>query len=236
MKLTSKLLIVVLFSLLVLTSCKYIQKDEIETIIEPEQITGVGDGTVKFAIQSSDGTDLFYVSNDGNAEFKYNLTVGDNLTVGEDIYIGDSEGDSYIYFYEDGSPTGESFYWANGEDRFKLSNYLSAQQILTTQLISTGDIYTTGVNDDLFLGDSIQADAKFRAYADGSLEIADNKFNVSTAGLLTTAANIEIDSTNKVCLNGDTCTQWVFANSTGIYIVYASVERIKINSTHTVIS
>ena len=91
MKLTSKLLIVVLFSLLVLTSCKYFQKDEIETIVEPEQITGVGDGTVKFVIQSSDGTELFYVINDGNALIYGNLTIGGNLTVEEDIVISSGQ-------------------------------------------------------------------------------------------------------------------------------------------------
>jgi len=48
--------------------------------------------------------------------------------------------------------------------------------------------------------------------------------------------DIQIDSGNKYCFNGSSCTSWVFENTTGVYIVYASVERIKINSTHTTIS
>ena len=38
------------------------------------------------------------------------------------IVLGNSEGDSQLYFYEDGSPTGEFLLWNNVADMFELSD------------------------------------------------------------------------------------------------------------------
>lgn len=52
---------------------------------------------------------------------------------------------------------------------------ISASSITGTTLISSGDIYTSGAGDDLWLGTATQANANFRAYATGEVHIdADN--------------------------------------------------------------
>jgi len=61
-------------------SCKTKDISEDLNIVEPEiqeMITGVGDGTGEFVIQSVDGTDLFVVTNAGEIEMYGNLTVGE---------------------------------------------------------------------------------------------------------------------------------------------------------------
>jgi len=49
----------------------------------------------------------------------------------EGIQLGDTEGDSYIYFYEDGSPTGECIRWHNVDDEFIVSDDIDIQGAIT---------------------------------------------------------------------------------------------------------
>ena len=149
----------------------------------------------------------------------WNLTA-DTITSNHS-YIGNEEGDHYIYFYEDGSPTREYLMWNDTKDRFELSDELFA----LSRLVSQSDIYTTGFDDDLWLGSGIQANANFQAYADGSLIIADDRFNVSAAGDLTsdgsitlTGGNLSVETNFKMCLNGATCTKYIEYNGTNVII------------------
>lgn len=108
----------------------------------------------------------------------YPLDVYGDARIDDNLYIGDAEGDSNIYFYEDGSPTGEYIRWNNANDRFEISDYVYVDTLysvgnITTggsgQIVSNSDIVTTGVGDDLWLGNSTQANSNFQAYADGKL-------------------------------------------------------------------
>jgi hypothetical protein len=88
------------------------------------------------------------------------------------LRLGDgSDGDSLIYFYEDGSVTGESIYWDDSSDYFAVSDMLAADgEIYAANTISSaGDFYTNGAGDDLWLGTATQSSANFIAYADGDL-------------------------------------------------------------------
>ena len=82
-----------------------------------------------------------------------------------DILIGNSDADHYVYFYEDGSETGEYILWDNTDDRFYISDSLSVGSIISsgsvtgTQIVATADIYTTGTGDDLRLGSSTPGSA-----------------------------------------------------------------------------
>jgi len=216
----------------------------------------VGDGQYLTGI-TVDETDPHWTGNQSDVAFTNvdevfdeDLLVAKNFTVqGNNISIGSSETDQSIWFYEDGSLS-ERIYWVtDGGDTFYITDSLqiNGEFISSGSIESGGDIRTTGSSDDLWLGDSAQGSALFRAYAngslgvvdikatgagifagdvkgnhgqfnshltttgagdnlwlgattdansnwiaraDGSLEIADGAFNVSTTGILNTSANI----------------------------------------------
>jgi len=110
-----------------------------------------------------------------------NLNATGNVTT-ENIYIGNSESNHYIYFYDTGSTTGQSFAWIDGSNRFETSTSFKVNGVFTASntatiaghIIGNNDIYTTGAGDDLWLGTSTQADADFRAYANGDLFMSGN--------------------------------------------------------------
>jgi len=81
------------------------------------------------------------------------------------LKLGTAEGNSRIYFYEGGSPTAEYIMWDDTGHRFEISDDLQC----LGNVISQGDIYTTGAGDDLWLGNSTQGSASFQAYANGNL-------------------------------------------------------------------
>jgi len=110
-----------------------------------------------------------------------------NVQTDGNIYLGNTNGDHYIYFYYDGSPTGAAFYWDDSAVRFRLDYPLEGQTIIGTNLIASDDIYTIGSNDDLWLGNPLQASALNRLYANGSIQ----------------AKNVEV--TDDVCITGGNC-------------------------------
>ncbi len=108
----------------------------------------------------------------------------------ETLFMGSSEGDSYIYFYEDGSATGEYLKWSNTFDEFQFFDdvYVGGSLEIMNSIKAYEDIYTIDPESDLWLGSSTQAAANWQAYADGSMVAAVGKFNVSTTGELTSDA------------------------------------------------
>jgi len=136
----------------------------------------------------------------------FNLT---DLNMSGDIQIGTSDADHSIWFYEDGSPTGERIYWANVADWFTITDSIDVEGTIS----SDADIKTTGSGDDLWLGDTSQSTANFKAYADGSLNISEGAFEVTATG------EVQVDSGNKVCLDGATCSKYIWYNGSNVQIV-----------------
>lgn len=137
-----------------------------QTIIDCHNITGGSDGD--YCVDADSG---------GGNPFDQDLNTTDNVTF-QNITLGTSEGDHVIYFYEDGSSTGESFYWDDSLDRFRVTDEfmaggpISAAGSVTASpgsLISTQSIYTTGSGDNLWLGNLTESDALFIARADGTV-------------------------------------------------------------------
>jgi len=142
-----------------------------------------------------------------------------------DVYIGTSDADHYIYFYEDGSPTGESLKWDDAGDKFVFSDRLetidgiqSGSTIYAVSRIYTaGDIYTTGPGDDLWLGSSTQGTSSFQANADGSLNISSGEFQINTTGSITEVKSIHFDDNEKIILGTDSDVEMYF-NGTHLII------------------
>ena len=134
------------------------------------------------------------VENNSNVNFIFvNATVvnGSNVYVNTSIYMGIEDiGSNFIYFYDDGSPTGEFINWKTANNWFEFSNSVNVGNALTVStggITTSGDIRTTGAGDDLWLGISTQSAANFQAFADGRLKILDlnisnNKVNISSSG------------------------------------------------------
>ena len=147
------------------------------------------------------------------------------------ITMGDYEGDKTIYFYEDSNPTGEYLMWDDSNDYFYLSDQLYVASFQTggasimSQISSTADIYTTGAGDDLWLGDTTQGDAGFQAYADGSLIIADKKYNVSTTGNLTAKTD--------VCILGGNCLANMVGGTDSFSANYSTFLTHVVNNSNT---
>ena len=123
-------------------------------------------------------TDTLYWKSDGTSTASGNWDIGSyNLTTNtifpqQDIRIGNAtERDQYIYFYEDGSATGENIRWDESSDLFIFSDAIWVQG---TSALFDGDILTTGAGDDLWLGTATQEDANFIAYADGRVNSTSN--------------------------------------------------------------
>lgn len=62
---------------------------------------------------------------------------------------------------------------ADNTGNLETTGDLTAADIYINEVISSGDIYTTGAYDDLWLGTSAQINALFRAYANGSVYASD---------------------------------------------------------------
>ncbi len=123
---------------------------------------------------------------DGNLYMQNN-----NITNISTLQLGTSEADHYIYFYEDGSPTGEFIKWYNDGDRFDISDTVDIDGSLEVDtltsldyILALGDISTFGAGDDLWLGHEEQASALFRAYADGSLYALGNVYLNNTLNVV----------------------------------------------------
>ena len=154
-----------------------------------------------------------YVYNKTEADSKFVDVSGDTMTGA--LHMGNSEVDQYIYFYEDGSTTGEYLKWeTGGSDRFELSDSLDVAGLLSCDslyssgyvqalesLFSDSDIYTTGSGDDFWLGTSIQANANFRAYANGTLNFVDGQ---ATGNLTVEGVKFEADTSHRIYDNA-TC-------------------------------
>ena len=137
-----------------------------DTIYVDDRVNSINNGTVlndSLLITESQISDLQkYLINGTDINIS-------NLYVNE-TYIGREEGDHYIYFYDGGSPTGENIHWNEQLGAFEFSENIVTQGLSATGVINTNsNIYTSGAGDDLWLGTPTQANAKFRAYANGDL-------------------------------------------------------------------
>lgn len=131
----------------------------------------------------------------------HNLTVEDSLNVAnvtyinvkqintsnitaEVIYLGTEEGNSCIYFYEDGSPTGESLCWNDASDIFIFTDgiYSYNEMQALGDIFSYDNLFTADSSGDLWLGTLAMADSRWQAHPDGSLNISDGNFTVTPDG------------------------------------------------------
>lgn len=101
---------------------------------------------------SGSPTGEFLVWDDSDDDFRFSddLTVDGFLTVsGPNLFLGGFgiETTQPIYFFEDGSPTGESFLWDDGDDRFELTDELAI-----TGVIRTGSTVSTGTYNSIGTG------------------------------------------------------------------------------------
>jgi len=82
-----------------------------------------------FFYTNGDMRGAFLQWDEPNTRFKFSntLIISGDLEVAQDIYVqvDGPEGDSYIYFYENGSSTGAYLQWDEPETRFKLSHKLA---------------------------------------------------------------------------------------------------------------
>ncbi len=141
------------------------------------------DGTDDGGAGGGSGIGLFVNGTDWisiNVSNPPHLNVSGNLSTGG-ILIGADNVDSYIYFEEDGSITGEYLKWSNAADRFDFSDSLSVNGgLIGTSISSTGtiqaqsDIKTTGAGQDLWLGAISQNAAQLVLYANGNINITGN--------------------------------------------------------------
>ena len=159
----------------------------------------------------------------GNLTIEANLNVTGNITT-NDIFLGGAgiEQDQFIYFFEDGSSTGESISWDDGLDRWEFTDTIrSNSQIIaasTSQgsgVFSTSDMWTTGANDDLWLGTATQNNALFRANATGDIQTNHINSNGNfTGNQIYGETNVHPDGNITVIIN----TQNVHENITGFNV------------------
>jgi hypothetical protein len=114
------------------------------------------------------------------------------------LTLGTSEANSYLWFYDGGSPTGQGLEWADGANEFELSTKL----VVVGDIAALGDFYTSTTGRDLWLGALAQASAPFRAYANGTL----NFVGGGCSGNFSTPAINLNGFTNKSISYNDNCT------------------------------
>lgn len=147
---------------------------------------GIGSGTATRDIYlSRQSANKFLISSDGVSGVGHLNVTGDidarNITLSSDLYIGTNDVDSHINFFEDGSNTGETIYWQNSGDLFYItdSTYIEGTATVAA-LSSTGDIYTTGADDDFWLGTSTQSSATVQINATGNAKFQNVSVNCIT--------------------------------------------------------
>lgn len=130
-------------------------------------------GTPLGSFDNNSGDDLKNGSDIYSTNFNATNITSTNITSNQ-LSLGEctSGEDTYIYFNDD-SCGDEYIKWDDSSDIFEISDSLDVDNgITTTTVIASSDIMTTGSGDDLWLGTSTQADANFRAYASGDLNIS----------------------------------------------------------------
>ena len=100
---------------------------------------------------------------------------GDVKTTG-DVYMGASEGTSSIYFFEDGSASGESIYWYDPYDTFIISDHLSIDGDLW---VMSGGIVLQSASE---LPANIETASDLRFYKDRDNDEANAWFQFFTNG------------------------------------------------------
>lgn len=130
------------------------------------------------------------------------LSLGNNsIRNTSNIYIGSEDGDHYIYFYDANSPTAREIKWDNALTSFVFDAQVRVQSLLsTTQIVTSGDIYSTGISDDLWLGSYLVGNSGFSATTQGNVfanqTVTAKWFNGSWNGSSTIGANHLINGTN----------------------------------------
>lgn len=110
-----------------------------------------------------------------------NLDSSANISA-SNFSAGLSEGDSFIYFFDDGISTGEHIKWDDDADRFEVTNsFYVSENIVSSLDISAGgylrsqsSIYTASSAGYFWLGTVNQSISDFKAYPDGRLNITNN--------------------------------------------------------------
>lgn len=84
---------------------------------------------------------------DDNNIFQVDVNTTGNVKAGSNIYVNadGGNGDSFVYFYDDGSETNESFKWDDASDQFETTNDLFINGSLDTD---DGVIFTPTDSDD----------------------------------------------------------------------------------------
>lgn len=124
--------------------------------------TACGDGEVLLGDDAGVCVDLNATIDNRDTDTNTMCNTAGNCAT---VYVGTGEGNNYINFYNGGSPTGAQFYWNDGGNYFETSQALR----VGAQAIINGDLYTISSGEDLWLGNSNQASANFRAYASGAV-------------------------------------------------------------------
>ena len=107
----------------------------------------------------------------------YDTDLSTYLQNGSTAYSfgADASGEDIFLYFNDDSRDDEYLKWDDASDRFEFSDAVQntlgfiGGTISGTTFTASSDIKTTGAGDDLWLGTSTQANAKFRAYANGDL-------------------------------------------------------------------
>lgn len=128
-----------------------------------------------------------------------------DFNVSEDIYIGTAEGNRYIYFYNDSSPTSVWLRYDDPAEQFQMNAPLGVQSylVVTNNTQVGGKLYTTESDSNLWLGSHTESVSAFRANADGSLNISTGEFQVNTTGSITEVESIHLDDNEKMYFGDD---------------------------------
>ncbi len=143
------------------------------------------------------------------------INIADDVNLGtkdlrtNNVYLGGgSEMDSFLYFFNAGSEEGRFLKWDDFSSRFNLAGGIDIDgDVFVDNLISRGDIYTVGTNDDLWLGNPTQGSANFRAFANGNL-IAKGKSDFGSTGQTSILADGTIDLGTNTITDGELNGAW----------------------------
>lgn len=145
-----------------------------------------GDSYLYFYEGSSIGRYLKWDNGDNRFEFNDIVYVDGNIYGCSNIFINYNgpNGNSYLYFYGGGSPSGEFLRWTNSLDRFEFSN----------------DVYVTG---DLTTGGKVEASKDIEINVSGSSNESFLYFHSKSAHLCWDNPNSQFELSAKIDITGE---------------------------------
>ena len=165
-------------------------------------------------------TNIFLI--DGSREMTGNFTGGNNsIRNVSEIRLGSSNGDHYIYAYDDNNPTARWLRYFSLINAWQFNTGLSATYFASGSFIQAttdidaggnifadGDIYTKNAGSDAWLGNAVQADALFQMYANGNFT---TNQNATIGGYVNATSYIEgdnISARSNFTLNDTSIDSW----------------------------